>query len=217
MFKLAIRMFRSDMRTMLQNLVIVILFIIFILLILIVPLTIDGSNFFTFFYLGWLTVTMFGSRFTRVFHVAPFTIGQIKRLILYRVLIVAMLFGTVGLFFVGIGAVRRLDLNPRFGLWYIAYMNMVISTGIDGGLKGFGVGELRTTTWKIIAFIVLVWSGFVAVGLGDKLSLLTEYLIQAGTVVVFFVAYVLVMFRGMDFGDFSQVKDRFTDREEFLV
>ncbi len=58
--------------------------------------------------------------------------------------------------------------------------------------------------------------GITAIGWSDKLSLSTEYLIQTGIVLTYFLMYVLIIFRGMDFGDYSQVKNKWTGREEFL-
>lgn len=218
MFKIALRTFWSDIRTFAQGWGMWILLLLITFLIGVLPMIADdGAH-------SWIGGCFYGimasffwlaPRFTRAFHVAPFTISQIKKIAVYRCiffLIVAMIVGGIYLAFAW---VFSWDWNPGFGLWYFLYTELYF-VFMSERLKSFHSPKHKTNIWLGVWITVIMIASIIAIlVLAEDLPLYVQYLIQIGLLLLY-LPYPISEFKDMDFYDYRQVRDSFGGRPTFL-
>lgn len=215
MFKLAFRMFRSDIRTIFQGWAMGIVLLLCLFIWGVAPFVEDYGNVAYMAY-AWMTSLIWvAPRFTKVCHVVPFTIGQMKKLAIYRILLlVLVLIGSGGVVLV-VATLCHWKWNPHFGLWYFLYVE-VYTILIKDRIAGFYKKGKKNLPLSIYAGIIMVASIFVMLGMFDFLPLYVEYLIQT-VLFVLYIPYIIYVFKEMDFYDYKQVTGGFGGRPEFMT
>lgn len=219
MFKLALRMFRSDIRTIFQGWFMSIIYLILIFIWIVTPFVAGrtGDSYamvYIFVYSNAYVLMLLSPRFVRSFHVVPFTIGQIKKLAIYRTIIFVMVAVCCGCVFLAFAELFDWNWNVRFGLWYFVYVEFYLM-GTDGRLLAFQGKPKTNIPLAILSGIVMAMSIFVAYGAFDMLPLYVEYLIQTGLFILLVPQMVFVSKR-MDFYDYKQVPGFFAERLQYL-
>lgn len=217
MFKVALRAFVSDIRTTFQGWAMWIVLGLCAFLIGVLPMVGDvkGNVWASCVYGMGVTVVWLSPRFTRSFHVVPFTIGQIRKLAVYRCIIFIGSAMIVGGIFLALAAVFSWDWNPGFGMWYFSYVEIYFVITKER-LAGFLPKKYKTNIWLgIWTGIVAIASIFIMVGIAEALPLYVQYLIQAGLLLLF-LPYPITILKNMDFHDYRQVRDSVGARPSFL-
>jgi hypothetical protein len=162
-----------------------------------------------------MSVFLLAPRFTRVFHVAPFTIGQIKKLVAYRCSVFLGAVAIIGSIYLALASAFSWDWNPGFGLWYFFYAELYFAVMAER-LRGFHEKKRKTNAWLVIwTCLVMIASCFMLMGLAEDLPLHIQYLIQTGLLLLY-LPYPMSLFKNMDFYDYCQVRDIFGGRPIFL-
>lgn len=217
MFKIAFTTFKSDIRTYFQGWAMWVVLALMAFLVGVLPLVGDSENsmWYACVYGVGATVLWFSPRFTRSFHVVPFTIEQIKKLAIYRCLIfvgAAMLIGGI---YLALALVFSWEWYPGFGMWYFFYAELYF-VFIKERMAGFHEKKYKVNIWVTIwTVIVMLASGLMMMGIAEALPLYVQYLIQAG-VFVLFIPYPIAVFKNMDFHDYRQVRESAGARPSFL-
>ena len=217
MFKVALRTFRSDIRTYFQGWANWIVLALMACLVGFLPLVGDseGNAWYACVYGVGASFLWFSPRFTRAFHVVPFTIKQIKKLAIYRCLIfvgAAMLIGGI---YLALALAFSWEWYPGFGMWYFLYVELYLLF-MKERLVGFLPKKYKINIWLgIWMIIVMLASGLMMVGLAENLPLYVQYLIQAGLLLLY-LPYPIIMFKKMDFYDYCQVRESAGARPSFL-
>ncbi len=217
MFKIALTTFKSDIRTYFQGWAGWVVLALMAFLVGLLPLVGDSENnmWYACVYGVGASFLWFSPRFTRSFHVVPFTIEQIKKLAIYRCLIfvgAAMLIG--GIYLV-LAQVFSWDWYPGFGMWYFFYVELYF-VFIKERMVGFHEKKYKLNIWLTIwTVVVMLASGLMMMGIADALPLYVQYLIQAGLFILF-VPFPIAVFKNMDFHDYRQVRDSVGARPSFL-
>ncbi len=219
MFKLAFRMFCSDIRTMFQGWFMSITGIVFLLLLVITPFIADQASdspmmVYMFVYCNAYTLMWLSPRFVRSFHVVPLTIGQIKQLAIFRTIIFVMISIAGGCVFLILAKLFDWNWNIRFGLWYFIYAEFYL-IGMNNRLLAFQEKTKTNIPLAIFSTVIIGASIFAVYGVFDMLPLYAEYLIQAGLFILFIPQLVFVSKR-MDFYDYRQVPGFFAERLQYL-
>ncbi len=219
MFKLALRMFRSDFRTLLQGWAMVVLGLLCVFVWSALPLFGEELNIACFGYAIMYSISLVKPRFTRAFHVVPFTIKQIKMLVIYRMILFMVLIGIGSTIGIGIAEVCGDAWNPRFGLWIFLYLEL-LALWWEESLKGFHI-QARTKKniiWMIAEVILILVSSLLTLGvLEGVVPIYAEYLIQMVLFLLYMSYFVYYVYSKMDFYDYRQIANTLTDREEFMV
>ncbi len=207
MFKLAIRMFRSDLRREVKGCVgMTFLCWILIFFLVITPLIpVEASTVFIFHYGTIVTMVVFFPRIVRWYYVIPFTIEQIRKLVVYRMLVV-LLFMVVGSgICIGWAEYFGYPWNPRFGLWYFVYVELGLRR-LAEGLKGFYAEQHKNLCWRVFNTILLVVNVNLALGVSEELlPIWVQYLIMIIVTALSLPYYIYYVFRKMDFYDYCQI------------
>ncbi len=215
MFKLALRMFRSDMRTMFQGWFMNVITLILILVWVVTPFMADQVNSsYIFVYCGVYVMMWLSPRFVRSFHVVPFTIGKIKKLAIYRTIIFVMVAVGCGCIFLAFAKLFDWNWSNHFGLWYFVYAEIYL-IGMDGRLLAFQGKPKTNIPLAILSVVTIGMSIVVAYGAFDMLPLYVEYLMQVGLFILFIPQLAFVS-RRMDFYDYRQVPGFFAERPQYL-
>ena len=217
MFRIALRTFWSDIRTYLQGWGMWVVLVLFTALIGVLPVVedADDSLWCSCLYSVCATLFWFAPRFTRVFHVVPFTIGQIKKLAIYRCIIfIGAVMLVVGIF-LALALIFSWDWNPGFGMWYFCYIEFYFVM-MKERLAGFHEKKHKVNIWlRIWTVIIMVASFMLTLGIAEDLPLYVQYLIQIGLFLVY-LPYPAAILKNMDFHDYCQVKDSIGGRPSFL-
>lgn len=217
MFKVALRMAWSDIRTTFSGWGMWVFLALMAFLLGALPIIGDSESSWwaSCAYAICLAVCWFSPRFTRAFHVVPFTIKEIKKLVIYRCVIFVsevMLFGGV---FLALSILFSWDWNPGFGLWYFFFAEFYFVMTKER-LAGFHVKKYKVNIWLgIWTAVVMGVSALVMLGIAADLPLYVQYLIQTG-IFLLYLPYPMTVFKSMDFYDFRQVKGVYNARPEFL-
>lgn len=217
MFKIALTTFKSDIRTYFQGWAMWVVLALMAFLVGVLPLVGDSENsmWYACVYGVGATVLWFSPRFTRSFHVVPFTIEQIKKLAIYRCLIfvgVAMLIGGI---YLALALVFSWEWYPGFGMWYFFYAELYF-VFIRERMVGFHEKKYKINIWVTIWMVVIMLaSGLMMMGIAEALPLYVQYLIQAGLFVLF-IPFPIAIFKNMDFHDYRQVRESAGARPSFL-
>jgi len=217
MFKIALTTFKSDIRTYFQGWAMWVVLALMAFLVGVLPLVGDSENsmWYACVYGVGATVLWFSPRFTRSFHVVPFTIEQIKKLAIYRCLIfvgVAMLIGGI---YLALALVFSWEWYPGFGMWYFFYAELYF-VFIRERMVGFHEKKYKINIWVTIwTVVVMLASGLMMMGIAEALPLYVQYLIQAGLFVLF-IPFPIAIFKNMDFHDYRQVRESAGARPSFL-
>ncbi len=219
MFRLAIRMLRSDLRSLMQGWAMAVVGVLCIFCLVLLPLKADELNVGCFAYAIVFSISWFKPRFTRAFHVVPLTIKQIRMLAIYRILLV------IGLYLVGSAiGIAVLEAcneawNIRFGSWGFFYLELMVLCW-EESLKGFRarVRTKKNIIWTIAECIFILTSVLLTFGvLKDVLPFYAEYLIQSVLFLLYISYFIYYAFGKMDFYDYRQTVGLANGREEFMV
>lgn len=218
MFRLALRTFKADIRAIFQGWGMWILLIIIALLIGVVPMVgddVEGSYWGGMAYAIGMSFLWMTPRFTRVFHVVPFHIEQIKKLAIYRCIVLLGATILMGGIFLALAYTFSWNWNPGFGLWYFFYVELYF-VFLRERLAGFHKKKYKLPTWLIIwTMVLMIASGLMMLGIAVKLPVYVQYLIQTG-VFLFFLPFPVTLFRNMEFFDYCQVRESIGARPSFL-
>lgn len=217
MFKVALRMAWSDIRTFFQGWGMWVVLALLGFLVGILPMVgdSDSSVWPACAYGVGASFLWLSPRFTRSFHAVPFTIKQIKKLAIYRCIIfigAAMLIGGI---FLALAQVFSWDWYRGFGMWYIFYIELYL-VFIKERLVGFFPKKYKINIWLgIWTAIVMLASVLMMMGIAEALPLYIQYLIQVGLLLLF-LPYPITILKNMDFYDYRQVRDSIGARPSFL-
>lgn len=217
MFKVALRTFWSDIRAVFQGWGMWIVLGLCAFLIGVLPMIADaeGSLWVSCAYSMAAAAVWFSPRFTRAFHVVPFTLKQIKRLTVYRCIIFVGAAMIIGGIFLAFAEAFSLDWNPGFGMWYIFYVELFFVITKER-LAGFFPKKYKVNIWLGIWIgLVMIASALLMLGIAEDLPLYVQYLIQIGFFLLF-LPYPISIFKNMDFHDYRQVRDSAGARPGFL-
>lgn len=217
MFKIALRTFWSDIRTYFQGWAMWIVLALMAFLVGILPVVGDSDSSVVpaCMYGVGAAFIWFSPRFTRSFHVVPFTIGQIKKLAIYRCIIFMGTVMLIGGIYLALAQFFSWDWYPGFGMWYFFYV-MLYSFFIKERLAGFLPKKYKINIWLTIwTIVVMVASVFMMLEIAADLPLYVQYLIQAGLFILY-LPYPITIFKHMDFHDYCQVRDSIGARPSFL-
>lgn len=217
MFKVALRMFWSDIRTFFQGWAMWIVLALIAFLVGILPLVGDAeSSVWASCMYGIVSaISLFAPRFTRSFHVVPFTIEQIKKLAVYRCIIFVGAVMLVGGVYLALAVVFSWEWNQGFGMWYLFYVELYFVITKER-LLGFREKKYKLNIWLTIWTIaVMLASVFMMLGVAENLPLYVQYLIQVGLFLLY-IPYPVAILKNMNFYDYRQVRDGFGARPSFL-
>ena len=217
MFKVALRMAWSDMRTFASGGGMWAMWGLHAFLLGLLPIIGDfesswwgGCAYAICVALTWLV-----PRFTRVCHVVPFTIKEIKKLVIYRCIIFVSGVILLGGFFLALSILFSWDWNPGFGLWYFFFAELYLVMTKER-LAGFHEKKYKLNIWLTIwTVVVMLASGLMMLGIVADLPLYVQYLIQTG-ILLLYLPYPVTVFKSMDFYDYCQVRDSMGARPSFL-
>lgn len=214
MFKLAFRMFCSDMRTSFTlwgwGMKVVFLFCVFIF---VVSPLVEGIELGYMAYALCVGLMWLVPRFTKAYHVVPLTITQIKKLAVLRTLILMFAIAGSGCVAVAVAEVFGWSWNPRFALWYFFYLELYMWF-VKKHLRGFYSKDKKNLPLQIMAWIITIASIFVMIGWFDNQPLYVEYLIQS-VLLLLYVPYMVHVFKDMDFSDYMQIVEGFGTQQVF--
>lgn len=206
MFKLAFRMFCSDVRTSFTlwgwGMKVVLLFCVIIFIV--TPL-VDGMELGYMGYALCMGLMWLAPRFTKAYHVVPLTITQIKKLAVCRITVLMLAIIGSGCVAVAVAEIFGLNWNPRFGLWYFFYLELYMWF-VKNHLRGFYAQNKKNLPLQIMAGIITIASIFVMIGWLDVLPLYMEYLIQTALLLLY-VPYMVHVFKDMTFSDYTQITE----------
>ena len=214
MFKLAFRMFCSDIRTVFQGWGMVIVFFMFLFIWVVCPFMMDYGNVLYMAYVWLTSMSWMAPRFTKVCHLVPLTIGQIKKLALYRLLIYLLVVMGGGAVILVICVLGHWNWNPHFGMWYFLYAE-VYFVFVRSRIVGFHKNKETNVRLTIFFIAIIFASTMFLMGVFDFLPLYVEYLIQMGLFLLY-VPYIVYVFKGMEFQDYQQVSNGLGWRPEFM-
>lgn len=217
MFKIALTTFKSDIRTYFQGWAGWVVLALMAFLVGVLPLVGASENnmWYACVYGVGASFLWFSPRFTRSFHVVPFTIEQIKKLAIYRCLIfvgVAMLIGGI---YLALALVFSWEWYPGFGMWYFFYAELYFFN-MKERLAVYLPKKYKINIWLGIWTAIVGLAGvLMMVGLAEALPLYVQYLIQAGLFILF-IPFPIAVFKNMDFHDYRQVRESAGARPSFL-
>ena len=217
MFKVALRTFRSDIRAIFQGWAMWVVLALMAFLVGVLPLVGDSESSVwpACVYGVGASFLWFSPRFTRAFHVVPFTIKQIKKLAVYRCLIFVSAVMLIGGIYLALAFVFSWEWYQGFGMWYIFYVELYL-VFVKERLAGFLPKKYKINIWLgIWTAIVMIASGLIMMGIAEALPLYVQYLIQAGLFLLY-LPYPVKIFKSMDFHDYCQIRDGVGARPGFL-
>ena len=217
MFKVALRTFWSDIRTYFQGWAMWIVLALMAFLVGLLPLVGDSENnmWYACVYGVGATFLWFSPRFTRSFHVVPFTIEQIKKLAVYRCIIFVGAVMLIGGIYLALAVAFSWDWYRGFGMWYFFYVELYF-VFIKERMVGFHEKKYKLNIWLTIwTVVVMLASGLMMMGIAEALPLYVQYLIQAGLFILY-LPYPITIFKNLDFHDYRQVRDSVGARPSFL-
>ena len=217
MFIIALTTFKSDIRTYFQGWAGWVVLALMTFLVGVLPLVgaSETNMWYACVYGVGASFLWFSPRFTRSFHVVPFTIEQIKKLAIYRCLIfvgAAMLIGGI---YLALALVFSWEWYPGFGMWYFFYAELYFYF-MKERLAVYLPKKYKINIWLGIWTAIVGLAGvLMMVGLAEALPLYIQYLIQAGLFILF-IPFPIAVFKNMDFHDYRQVRDSAGARPSFL-
>lgn len=217
MFKVALRMAWSDIKAYFQGWVMWVILALMAFLVGVLPLIEEpgGSVWTGCMYGLCASFLLFSPRFTRSFHVVPFTIEQIKKLAVYRCIIFLGVVMLIGGIYLALAVVFSWDWYRGFGMWYFGYAELYFIF-MKERLVGFLPKKYKINIGLgIWTTIVGFASVIMMVGAAEALPLYVQYLIQAGLFILF-IPFPVAVFKNMDFHDYRQVRDSVGGRLSFL-
>lgn len=217
MFKIALITFKSDIRTYFQGWAMWIVLALMAFLVGLLPLVGDSENnmWYACVYGVGASFLWFSPRFTRSFHVVPFTIEQIKKLAIYRCLIFVGAVMLIGGIYLALALVFSWEWYPGFGMWYFFYAELYFYF-MKERLAVYLPKKYKINIWLGIWTAIVGLAGvLMMVGLAEALPLYIQYLIQAGLFILF-VPFPIAVFKNMDFHDYRQVRESAGARPSFL-
>lgn len=217
MFKVALRMAWSDIRTVFQGWGMWVVLALLAFLVGVLPMVggAEGGAWYCCAYGVGAAILCLSPRFTRAFHVVPFTIKQIKKLAIYRCIIFVGGVMLMGGLFLALAFIFSWDWDSRFGMWYFFYAELYFTIMKDR-LIGFLPKKYKINIWLgIWISIIFGASVLMMIGLAEDLPLYVQYLIHAGLLLLY-LPYPIIMFKNMDFHDYCQVRESPYARPSFL-
>lgn len=217
MFKVALRMAWSDIRTFFQGWGGWIVLVLLGLLVGISPMVgeTEAATWYLRVYGTGIAIMWLSPRFTRAFHVVPFTIEQIKKLAVYRCIIFIGAVMLIGGIYLALALVFSWEWYSGFGMWYFVYAELYFLF-MKERLVGFLPKKYEINIWLGFWTAIVVIAGiFIMLSIAEALPLYAQYLIQAGLFLLY-LPYLIIMFINMDFHDYRQVRDSMGARPSFL-
>lgn len=217
MFKVALRTFWSDIRAIFQGWAMWVVLALMAFLIGLLPLVGDteSSVWAACVYGVGASVLWLSPRFTRAFHVVPFTAEQIKKLAVYRCIVFVGAVMVVGGIYLAFAFVFSWKWYQGFGMWYFFYAELYFVFTKER-MAGFHEKKHKLPTWLTIwTIVVMLASGLMMLGIAEALPLYVQYSIQTGLFLMF-IPYPVAIFKNMDFHDYRQVRDGVGTRPSFL-
>lgn len=217
MFKVALRTFWSDIRAYFQGWAMWVVLALMAFLIGIMPMVGDSDSSVVpaCVYGGCAAFVWFSPRFTRSFHVVPFTIEQIKKLAVYRCIIFVCAAMLIGGLYLALAVVFSWEWYRGFGMWYFCYVELYF-VFMKERLVGFLPKKYKINIWLgIWTVMVGIASAMMMLEIAEALPLYAQYLIQVGLFILY-LPYPITIFKNMDFHDYCQVRDSIGARPSFL-
>lgn len=217
MFKIALRTFWSDIRALFQGWAMWVVLALMAFLVGLLPLIGDpeSSVWVGCVYGVGASFLWVSPRFTRSFHVVPFTIEQIKKLAVYRCIIFLGVVMLIGGIYLALAVVFSWDWYRGFGMWYFFYAELYFCF-LKERMVGFHEKKHKLNIWVTIwTIVVILASVLMMMGIAEALPLYVQYLIQAGLFILF-IPFPVAVFKNMDFHDYRQVRDSVGGRLSFL-
>ncbi len=217
MFKIALRTFWSDIRAIFQGWGMWVVLALMAFLVGILPMVGESESSVWPACIYGVTASFFwfSPRFTKSFHAVPFTIGQIKKLTIYRCIIFVGAVMLIGGIYIALAQVFSWEWYRGCGMWYFFYVELYLVFAKER-LAGFFSKKYKVSIWLTIwTVIVMLASGLMMIEIAGALPLYVQYLIQAGLFLLY-LPYPIVVFKNMDFHDYRQVREGIGARPSFL-
>lgn len=189
---------------------------IFIIFAVIIPF-IPDTNALTAGYFIVMMISLFRPMFTKIYHVVPLTVADIRKIVWYRILLFSLLFSTLFLIVYAITRYRQMDYNRNAIYYLLFYICCIIFISLSA-IPGFKTKKsTKSVQYGILVFINIV---VMITAMLNCFGLL-EYIKNTWIVVTLSVLPVLTdlaaswfYMRKLDFYDYVYVPDQMWNRKK---